>query len=279
MKHSLMMLLGMALAAVVNADGDLGGKTDRDVTRVPFDEGKWTLVWADEFDTPGAPDPAKWALEEGYLRNNEEQYYTKGRLENARVEGGKLIIEARRDHWQGKPITSASLTTLGRRVFLYGRVAVRAKIPTGRGTWPAIWTLGLPPAGEPRPDWPGCGEIDIMENVGKDPARIHANIHCAAYNHMKRNGRGNSITAPAPWEDFHEYAVEWHPDRLEFFFDDQRYFVYRKEGDDTAVWPYATPHYLILNLAIGGAWGGEVDVALLPHRFEVDYVRYYQARR
>lgn len=256
----------------------LAGKGEKTVEKVSFDPARWELVWADEFDQPGRPDPAHWTPEEGYVRNGEKQFYTRDRAENARIEDGKLVIEARRDDWDGKPITSASLTTKGKQSFLYGRIEARAKIPTGRGTWPAIWTLGenIKATG-----WPACGEIDILENVGFDPKRIHANIHCKAYNHMKKTGKGNAVTAEAPWEDFHTYAVEWYEDRLEFFFDDIRYFVYRKESDDPAVWPFAQPQFLIVNLAIGGGWGGikGVDESLFPHRYEIDYVRYYREKK
>lgn len=272
-----LLLSGLTLTMLpANPDSGLAGKSNTKHERVPFDPSRWSLVWADEFDREGAPDPAVWSPEEGYLRNGEKQYYT-GRPENGRVEGGSLVIEARRDNWNGKPITSASYRSIGKKTFLYGRISVRAKIPTGRGTWPAIWTLG---ANIEQTGWPACGEIDILENVGFDPKTIHANIHCKAYNHMIHTGKGNKVTAEAPWSQFHEYAIEWYEDRIEFFFDDTRYFVYRKESDDPAVWPFAQPHYLILNLAIGGGWGGQkgIDDTLFPHRFEIDYVRYYQAK-
>jgi beta-glucanase (GH16 family) len=253
----------------------LAGTSDTQHERVPFDPSRWSLVWSDEFNQPGAPDASVWSAEHGYLRNGENQFYT-DRPENVRIEDGHLIIEARRDNWENKPITSASLRSIGKKTFLYGRISVRAKVPTGRGTWPAIWTLGenIKEAG-----WPACGEIDILENVGFDPKTIHANIHCKAYNHMIHTGKGNKLTAEAPWSQFHEYAIEWYEDRIEFFFDDTRYFIYRKESDDPAVWPFAQPHYLILNLAIGGGWGGQqgIDDTRFPHRFEIDYVRYYRA--
>lgn len=280
------LLLSALVAAIVLSpwagaplraeEAGLAGASHTAVERVPFDPGRWTLAWSDEFERTGAPDPAVWSHESGYVRNREEQFYT-DRPENARVEDGKLVIEARLDGWEGHPITSASVITAGKQSFLYGRIEVRAKIPTGLGTWPAAWLLG---ENIRERGWPACGEIDILENVGFDPRRIHANIHCAAYNHTKKNGRGNSILADAPWSGFHVYAVEWYEDRMEFFFDDQRYFVYQKESDDPAVWPFARPHYLILNLAIGGAWGGAkgVDRSLLPHRYEIDHVRYYQRR-
>jgi beta-glucanase (GH16 family) len=264
------------LSAAPDSASGLAGTSDTKHERVPFDPSRWSLVWADEFDQPGAPDGTVWTPEHGYLRNGEKQFYT-DRPENARVEGGNLVIEARRDNWEDKPITSASLRSIGKKSFLYGRITVRAKIPTGRGTWPAIWTLGenIQEAG-----WPACGEIDILENVGYDPQKIHANIHCKAYNHMIHTGKGNKLTAEAPWTQFHEYSIEWYEDRIEFFFDDTRYFIYRKESDDPAVWPFAQPQYLILNLAIGGGWGGQkgIDDTLFPHRFEIDYVRYYKLR-
>jgi beta-glucanase (GH16 family) len=264
------------LSAAPDSASGLAGTSDTKAERVPFDPSRWSLVWADEFNQPGAPDATVWTPEHGYLRNGEKQFYT-DRPENVRIEDGHLVIEARRDNWNGKPITSASLRTIGKKPFLYGRISVRAKIPTGRGTWPAIWTLGenIQQAG-----WPACGEIDILENVGYDPQKIHANIHCKAYNHMIHTGRGNKLTAEAPWTQFHEYSIEWYEDRIEFFFDDTRYFIYRKESDDPAVWPFAQPQYLILNLAIGGGWGGQkgIDDTLFPHRFEIDYVRYYKLR-
>jgi beta-glucanase (GH16 family) len=280
----LPLLAALALLTAPVGAEPLSGQGATAVERVPFDPAKWTLAWADEFDRDGAPDPAAWAPETGYIRNHAAQYYTAGRPENARVEHGVLVIEARRDNWDGKPITSASLNTGGKRSFLYGRIAVRAKLPTGRGTWPAIWMMGEGAAGE-QLRWPDRGEIDLMENVGFDPQKIHANIHCAAYNHTKGNGRGNAIKPEefglaSPWTEFHEYAVEWYEDRLEFFCDDLRYFVYRKEADDPAVWPFSRPHYLLINLAIGGAWGGlqGIDETLFPHRYEIDYVRYYQPK-
>ncbi|HEY0868013.1 MAG TPA: glycoside hydrolase family 16 protein, partial [Fimbriimonas sp.] len=224
-----------------------------------------------------APDPRFWEHEVGYLRNKEAQYYTRDRRENARIENGRLVIEARKDNWEDKPITSASITTRGKKEFLYGRIEARAKVPTGRGTWPAVWTLGT---NIREVGWPKCGEIDILENVGFDPSRVHANVHVDAYNHMKGTGKGASTIADKPWKDFHTYAVEWYPDRMEFFFDSLRYFVYRKERDGDDVWPFDKPQYLILNLAIGGAWGGQqgIDESLFPHRFEIDYVRYYKSK-
>ena len=237
----------------------------------------WKLVWNDEFAKSGAPDPKKWTYEKGYIRNNEKQFYTADRRENARVEGGRLIIEARKDNFEGKEVTSASLTTQGIAEWSSGRFEVRAKVPAMRGTWPAIWLLG---ANIPTIGWPKCGEIDIMEHVGFDVGRIHANIHTEAYNHMNGKGRGANVVEPLVTSKFHVYALEWTADKIDIFIDDKKYFTYTKESDDVAVWPFNKPHYLILNLAIGGAWGGQqgIDDSAFPTRFEVDYVRVFQPK-
>ncbi len=237
---------------------------------------EWVLVWEDNFDVDGLPDFEKWDYEVGYIRNSEAQYYTYKRLENARVENGHLIIEARKDNWEGKPITSASLNTYGKKSILYGRIEVRAKLPTGVGTWPAIWLLGNSHLEGTR--WPACGEIDIMENVGYDPQVIHANVHTKAYNHSIGTAKGNSIKAEKPWDNFHVYAVEWYEDRMEFYYDDERYFVFENERTGPDVWPFDKPHYLILNLAIGGGWGGQkgIDNNIFPQKYYIDYVKVYR---
>ena len=179
---------------------------------------EWKLVWEDSFDKEGSPDSKKWGYEVGYVRNKEAQYYTKERLENARVENGNLIIEARKDNWNGKEITSASLNTYGKRSMLYGRIEVRAKLPTGVGTWPAIWMLGN--SINEGSNWPACGEIDIMENVGFNPDVIHANVHTKAYNHSIGTGKGDKVTIEKPYYGFHTYTVEWFEDKMIFYVDD-----------------------------------------------------------
>ncbi|MCW5981275.1 MAG: glycoside hydrolase family 16 protein [Bryobacteraceae bacterium] len=242
---------------------------------------EWRLVWSDEFDAPGAPDPAKWKYEQGYLRNGESQYYTTGRPENARVENGALVIEARKEAYPTAAggqaeYTSASLITDGTAAWRYGRVEVRAKLPTGRGTWPAIWMLG---SNIHQVDWPNCGEIDIMENVGFDPDTIHGNIHTEAYNHASGTNKGARIAVARPFESFHVYAIEWFEDRIDFFVDERKYFTYLNEKTGAAAWPFDQPFFLILNVAIGGSWGGQqgIDDSIFPQRMEVDYVRVYQA--
>lgn len=236
---------------------------------------EWTLVWSDEFEYEGLPDPEKWDYEVGFIRNNEKQYYTKARKENARVADGTLIIESRKEPYQNADYTSASLHTRTKASWVYGRVEVKAKLPTGRGMWPAIWMLGT---NIREVGWPACGEIDIMENVGYDPHVIHANIHTRAYNHVQQTNKGSKITVESPFERFYVYAIEWTPDRIDFYVDDHKYFTFENEKTGSDVWPFDQPHYLILNAAIGGSWGGQkgIDDSIFPQRYEIDYARVYQ---
>ena len=181
-------VLALLLLSGCGGNNPPAGPTPQPTAGVPTPSprGPWTLVFADEFDTEGALDPAKWGYEIGSIRNNELQYYT-SRSENVRAEKGTLLIEGRREAYQGYAYTSASINTRGRFEFLYGRVEVRAKLPTGNGTWPAIWMLGTN-IGEV--GWPTCGEIDIMENVGFEPLKIYGTVHTAAYNHSIGTGEG-----------------------------------------------------------------------------------------
>lgn len=237
------------------------------------------LVWSDEFDKDGLPDPTKWGYEVGGKGwgNNELQYYTKSRPENARVENGNLIIEARKEAYEGNAYTSARLLTNSTATWTYGRFDIRAKIPAGRGTWPAIWMLGrnISTAG-----WPLCGEIDIMEHVGYDQGVVHGTIHTAAYNHNKGTQKGKQIPVPTASTDFHIYSVDWTSDQMEFLVDGNVYHTLTKAelGSNATEWPFVQPFFLILNVAVGGNWGGKegVDETIWPRRMEVDYVRVYQ---
>lgn len=236
----------------------------------------WVLDWEDNFDKPGLPDASKWNYETGYIRNDEKQYYTKARIDNARVEDGKLVITAQKDNFEGHPITSASLTTDGIKSWTYGRFEVRVKVPTGKGTWPAVWFLGdnIDEVG-----WPKCGEIDLMENVGYDPDKVHFNIHTAAYNHVNGKGKGANLTVADFPNDFHTYVLEWGPEKMDFFFDGEKAFSFEKEPNATVEqWPFDKPEHIKLNLAIGGGWGGRegVDDSIFPARYEIDYVKVYK---
>ena len=237
---------------------------------------KMRLVWAEEFDYNGLPSPTIWGYEVGLIRNQEAQYYTEARLENARVEGGCLVIEARKEDFVGAKYTSASVNTLGKKEFFHGRIEVRAKIPTGIGSWPAIWMMGTD---IPRVGWPECGEIDIMENVGYEPDRIYATVHTpGSVNRPGLVTRGGHIDIPEPFADFHLYAVEWRADRLDFFLDGQKYFTYKRDSRYPDYWRFDKPFYVLLNLAIGGSWGGMhgIDDSVFPLKYYIDYVRYYQ---
>lgn len=258
--------------------------------------GEWKLVWCDEFDYQGLPDSTKWTYEQGFVRNMELQYYTHERKENARVQNGMLVLETRKESylnaaynvqagetdWRRKnqyaEYTSASVTTQGKAGWRYGKIEVRAKLPTGKGMWPAIWMLGtnITDVG-----WPACGEIDIMENVGFNPDLIHANVHTEKYNHVKGNNKGSAIKVPQPHESLHIYAIEWDAKKIDFFIDDQKYFTYVNEGSGVEVWPFDQAFYLILNIAFGGSWGSQegIDEQILPQRMYVDYVRVYQREK
>lgn len=268
-------MISLALLALISAAPATRG-TAPSAPSVPAG---WKLIWSDEFDKGDRPDPAKWAYETGFIRNNEAQYYT-NRPENCRVSDGVLILEARKEVYAipGKPpaqYTSASIETFHKQHFKYGRFEARVKIPSARGTWPAVWMLGenIGQAG-----WPLCGEIDIMEHVGFNPDKIHGTVHTRAYNHVKHTERGATTRISNPAEDFHVYAVEWTPEKVEFFFDGSKYYSFANEHKTVAEWPFDQPHFLKLNLAIGGAWGGQkgIDDTAFPHRMEVDYVRVYE---
>jgi beta-glucanase (GH16 family) len=261
--------LFLALLAILLIEAESAGFAD---------VANWKLVWSDEFNYQGLPDKTKWGYEEGFVRNHESQFYTRGRLENARVENGNLVIECRKEHFTPEnhvPVeyTSASLTTFGKASWQYGRIEVRAKIPYGKGVWPAIWTLGT---NREQVNWPGCGEIDIMEYIGRDANGIHANAHFAvAGQHQDDSHR---LEADKPWNDFHVYAIEWNAKQIDFYYDTNKYHTIlidqatAKDGYN----PFRAPHYLILNFALGGGWGGPVDDAVLPQKFLIDYVRVYQ---
>jgi len=241
--------------------------------KAPIDRPGWKLVWSDEFDVPGLPDPKKWTYEEGKVRNGEAQYYTKARPENCRIEGGMLILEARKEPFTGArgsgDYTSASIETKGLGSWQYGRLEMRARLPQGLGVWPAFWTLGV------KDGWPACGEIDIMEFVGHTPDKVHGTLHWKAAG--KHASKGGSLTVARPWEDFHMYAVEWSADRIDFFYDDTKYdSIALAQADDNGANAFRQPHYVKLNLALGGSWGGKIDDAALPQKFIVDYVRVYQ---
>lgn len=238
----------------------------------------WELVWSDEFDYMGAPDPEKWRYDAGGggWGNNELQYYTRG--DNARVNDGCLEIELRAEELGGRQYTSSRMISVPG--WKYGRFEISARVPSGKGTWPAIWML--PAVESPYGIWPGSGELDIMEHVGFEQDRIHQTIHTKAYNGMAGTQKGERRYVDDVSGSFHLYTLEWLPDGLRFAVDDEPLFVYNpSEFADPVTeleWPFDVPFSLILNIAYGGNWGGArgLDDDALPAVMEVDYVRVYQ---
>lgn len=239
------------------------------------------LVWSDEFDYSGLPDENKWSYDVGDgcpnvcgWGNNELEYYTERRLENARVEDGHLIITAIKEDMGSKAYSSARLVTREKGDWTYGRIEVKAKLPTGVGTWPAIWMLSTDWS---YGGWPESGEIDIMEHVGYEPDKIYGTVHTKAYHHSIGTQKGGEVVVDDCEEEFHVYAIEWSHSKIDFFVDDNKYFTFSKEeGSDK--WPFDQRFHLLLNIAVGGNWGGVkgVDESIFPQEMKVDYVRVYQ---
>ena len=264
----------------------------RDMTRPRV---AWELVWSDEFD--GAElDTSKWSPNIWPPRkvNDEDQAYT-GREKNLRIVDGNLVIEAHKEDYEGANYTSGRIHSSGKGDFLYGRFEVRAKLPYGQGTWPAIWMLPSDPykystTCEDGEDWqgstscnawPNSGEIDIMEHVGYQMGHVHGTVHNEAYYWLKWEQRKGRILLDDLDRNFHVYSLEWSPERIDIFVDDTHYFMYVNEGTGWNVWPYDQPFHLILNIAVGGAWGragGPIDDSIFPQQMLVDYARVYRLK-
>lgn len=240
---------------------------------------RWKRLWADEFNTSGLPDTTRWRFDVGGhgWGNNELQYYTYADTTNAIVKNGSLHITALMKKTGGNNYTSAKLITKGRQLFRYGKIEVRARLPKGRGTWPAIWMLGnnIDTVG-----WPDCGEIDIMEHVGFNPDSVFGSVHTKRFNHILGTQTTKGIYINNPYSAFHTYAVEWTPEKISFLVDEECYLEFFNQQKTEAEWPFGKPFYLILNLAIGGNWGGEKGVgqAIFPAVLEVDYVRVFEKK-
>ncbi len=244
----------------------------------------WTLVWSDEFDYDGLPDPARWGYEIGGhgWGNGEAQFYTDARLENSSVdrESGRLTITARRESWEGNEYTSAKLnSSLGSGnpgSWIGALIEIRARLPAGRGTWPAFWMM---------PDdcaegWPNCGEIDIMEHVGYDEGKIHGTIHTDTFNHMEGTQIAENVVIPDATSAYHVYSLQWSADRLQWSVDGAPYHTLDREPAwGFAEWPFNDkPFHIKINIAVGGSWGGVegIDESVFPVTLEIDYVCVYQ---
>lgn len=239
----------------------------------------YKLVWEDNFEYEGSPDSDKWGFEVGNHQwpNRELQAYT-NRPDNVYVTDGKLTIRARREQDGEREYTSTKMTTEGKASWKYGYFEFRAKLPRGLGSWPAIWMMPDDKSG----GWPNCGEIDIMEHVGRMENHLLFSLHCKNHNHANKNTVNYSKKlemAANLCDEYHVYGMEWTEDYIEYFVDGESYCRYNKSDDvdqSHDSWPFCKPFYLIFNIAVGGGLGGPVDDSALPFEFCVDYVRVYQ---
>ena len=226
-----------------------------------------TLIWSDDFSVNGAPDPSKWGYDigAGGWGNNELQYYT-NRIDNAIVSGGTLKIIAKAESYSGSAYTSARLLTKNKFSFKYGKIEVSAKLPAGVGTWPAVWMLGdnFSSVG-----WPACGEIDIMEHRGSELNKIFGTLHHPG--HSGSNGDGSTVTISTATTSFHKYSLDWSPSTIKFSVDNVPFYTFA----NTASLPFNQNFFIILNVAMGGNFGGTVDPAFTSATMEIDYVRVY----
>ena len=293
--------LSMTIPGVMIEDGELNVRFEASAGKpllsailarpLVDSDAKWQLAWQDEFDN--GFDTELWNIDLWPARvvNDEDQAYT-GRPENLRVEDGYLVIEAHKESYENAEYTSARIHSRGKGDILYGRIEVRAKLPYGQGSWPAIWMLPSDPfryatnckegdtwQGSADCDaWPNSGEIDIMEHVGYQMGHIHGTVHNEAYYWAKWEQRKGRILLDDVDQAFHDYVVEWSPERIDMYVDGVLYFTYINEGDGWRSWPYDHPFHLILNVAVGGMWGragGPIDDAIFPQKMLVDYVRVY----
>jgi len=230
------------------------------------------LVWQDEFNIQGAPNPANWSYNIGRgdngWGNSEAQYYT-NRPENVKVEGGMLKITAKKENYEGAAYTSARLVSENKVAFTYGKIEFRAKLPAGGGTWPAVWMLGANYLTNP---WPACGEIDMMEHKGNEPNVIHGTLHYPGRSGGNPNTGTTTITNAS--SEFHIYTVIWSPTKINFYVDDQT-TPYHSVDNSNAL-PFNHNFFLIMNCAMGGTFGGNIDPAFTQATMEVDYIRVYQ---
>ena len=233
----------------------------------------WNMVWSDEFNGTSI-DPKNWTFDKGGngWGNVEMEYYT-DRPDNARIENGMLVIEARQEQYEGLSYTSARLNSRGLQEFQFGRIEARMKLPSGQGMWPAFWMLGS------NASWPLGGEIDIMEYVGKTPDTVYQTVHGPGYSGSKGIGSHFVLTADSLKNDFHVYAIQWAPNEIQWFVDGQEVFKVTPDQIPTGTqWVYNDhPFFIILNLAVGGGWPGfPDDTTVFPQQLLVDYVRVYQ---
>ena len=240
-------------------------------------EDQYKIVWNDEFNDNGLPDNSKWSYDVGGggWGNKEAQYYTDSRIQNSEVRAGFLYINAIKEDFEGKKYTSARLVSKGKGDWLYGKFEIRAKLPEGRGMWPAIWML---PTDWFYGGWPDSGEIDIMENLGHIPYFIAATVQTKSYNFNQNTHKQTLIPILDCYSEFHIYTMEWDSNQIRIYADSILYNSFRNEGSGFQTWPFDQRFHLILNVAVGGTFGGAngIDDSIFPRSMVIDYVRIYQ---
>ena len=278
MKIALQLVLYFFLVHLITSCD----QSDEQDTRVLSKSHELKLVWSDEFDVDGLPDKTKWNYEigDGCPRlcgwgNNEQQYYTLADSSNARVVKGNLIIEAHKSPMGDKEYTSARIITKNKGDWKYGKISIRAKLPSGIGTWPAIWML---PSENKYGNWPNSGEIDIMEHVGYAQDSIYGTVHTSSYNHLIGNQDVKAIYHKDVESAFKTYSIVWNEYKIEWFVDDVSYHTFENRNLSDREWPFDEKFHLIMNIAVGGKWGGRmgIDNEIWPQRMEVDWIRIYQ---
>jgi beta-glucanase (GH16 family) len=231
-------------------------------------EDDWKLTWFDEFNINGLPDTLKWVNDVGYIANNELQYYTKHRLENSIVEDGNLMIIGRKEPYDTFEYTSARLLTDGKFSWTYGKVEARIKLPKGQGIWPAFWMLGQ---NIHEVNWPKCGEIDIMEHINSEDL-LYGTLHWDEGKHVSAGGK-----TPCDVTQYHDYSIEWDKDAISWLLDGEKYWEVSIKDSINSTAAFHKPHFIILNLAIGGDWPKNPDsTTVFPDTMFVDYVRVYK---
>lgn len=269
-KHLALITLTLVYLSLLNISCTESNR----VTKKPVSE---KLVWSDEFNYAGLPDSAKWSYDVGGSGwgNQELEYYTQSDTNNAVVRDGMLHIFARKNNSADNAYTSARLTTKNKGDWTSGTIEVKARLPKGRGLWPAIWML---PTDWAYGGWPASGEIDIMEHVGWMPDSLFFTVHTKAFNHVLHTQVGKSIFLQNLYDAFHVFTIHWNDKHIDFLLDNQTVFTYKNSGKGFEEWPFDKKFHLLLNLAVGGAWGGVqgVDTEIFPAEFQIDYVRVYQ---
>ncbi|HEX2953678.1 MAG TPA: glycoside hydrolase family 16 protein [Bacillota bacterium] len=276
--HLALLALWAAVILGISLSGIPSFAEDSNTANYPWNS-PWKLVWADEFNGPkgSTPDKAKWSYDigGGFWGNNELEWYT-NKPANVNIENGNLVLRARDEEFAGYPYTSGRLKTRLKFETTYGRFEGRIKIPYGQGIWPAFWMLGNTVG---TVTWPLCGEIDIMENIGKEPSTVHGTVHGPGYSGNKGIGRPFTLANNRRFaEDFHIFAIEWEPNLIRWYVDGTLYHTLTSADIPQGTnWVYDHPFYLILNLAVGGGWPGYPDATTkFPQSMLVDYVRVYQ---